>query len=64
VTSVLSLLNEGLVLAAAHITGGGLIENVPRVLPKGMTAIIDAHKWPVLPVHKDVFDIIAVIVLL
>ena len=38
------------VRAAAHITGGGLIENLPRVLPPGTTAVIDAAAWSLPPV--------------
>jgi len=33
--------------AAAHITGGGLIDNLPRILPKGCDAVIDPHSWKV-----------------
>ncbi len=32
--------------AVAHITGGGLTENLPRVIPKGHTAVIDQNSWP------------------
>jgi len=36
----------------AHITGGGLSGNVPRVFPKGMTAVIEKKSWPVPPIFK------------
>jgi len=38
------------VAAMAHITGGGITENLPRVLPKGTAAVIELGSWPVLPV--------------
>jgi len=38
------------VRALAHITGGGLIDNVPRVLPSGLAAQIDRSAWPVPPI--------------
>lgn len=38
----------------AHITGGGFIDNIPRVLPKNMDAIINKGSWPVLPI----FDVL------
>jgi len=34
----------------AHITGGGITDNLPRVLPKGTAAIVEMGTWPVLPV--------------
>ena len=34
----------------AHITGGGLPGNLPRVLPAGVTAVLEAGSWPVPPV--------------
>jgi phosphoribosylformylglycinamidine cyclo-ligase len=34
----------------AHITGGGITENLPRVLPKGMGAVVELGSWPVLPI--------------
>jgi len=38
------------VAALAHITGGGITENLPRVLPKGTAAVIELGTWPVLPI--------------
>ncbi len=45
VKSLLKLLQKVPVHAMAHITGGGLTENVPRVLPKGVNAQLDASTW-------------------
>ena len=52
VRSVLGAMRGGGVKAAAHVTGGGLVENIPRVLPKGLAARIDTRKWPLLPVFR------------
>ena len=49
VRSVLKLHRAGLLKAAAHITGGGLPGNLPRVLPDEMAAALDAS-WPVAPI--------------
>jgi phosphoribosylformylglycinamidine cyclo-ligase len=44
------LLESGLIKGLAHITGGGLLENLPRILPDGAAVEIRAGSWPVLPV--------------
>lgn len=49
VKSLLPLIAEGRLKGLAHITGGGLLENVPRVLPAGCHAAIDADAWPLPP---------------
>jgi phosphoribosylformylglycinamidine cyclo-ligase len=45
-----TLIGARILKAAAHITGGGLTENVPRVLPKGLGVEIDATSWPSQPI--------------
>jgi phosphoribosylformylglycinamidine cyclo-ligase len=44
------LLDTGAIKALAHITGGGLLENIPRVLPAGTAVEIERGSWPVPPV--------------
>ncbi|HEX8888121.1 MAG TPA: phosphoribosylformylglycinamidine cyclo-ligase [Pyrinomonadaceae bacterium] len=46
------LLDAGLIKGLAHITGGGLTDNVPRILPEGTSVLIERDTWPVLPVFK------------
>lgn len=42
---------EGLIKGLAHITGGGLVENIPRILPSNVDVVIKRGSWPVLPVY-------------
>ena len=50
VERALPLARSGAVSALAHVTGGGLVENVPRALPEGLGAVLDPGSWPVPPV--------------
>jgi len=54
VKSILNLLRDFSINGIAHITGGGLLENIPRVLPHGCKAVIRKGSWPVPPI----FDIL------
>src|SRR5205807_8220227 len=44
------LLDQGVLKGLAHITGGGLLENIPRILPEGTSIEIEHGSWPVLPI--------------
>jgi len=46
------LIDAQAVSAMAHITGGGITENLPRVLPKGTAAVVERTAWPVMPVFE------------
>lgn len=50
VKSVLNLLRDFTINGIAHITGGGLLENIPRILPHGCKAIVRKGSWPTLPI--------------
>lgn len=53
VNQIISALKNNIPLKAlSHITGGGLLENIPRTLPKGLGVRLDAKKIPVQPVFK------------
>jgi len=54
VPEVVALHRAGLVHAAAHITGGGLLENVPRVLPPGLGARIERGTWTEPPIFDEI----------
>jgi phosphoribosylformylglycinamidine cyclo-ligase len=45
VKSILALMKQTTIKGLSHITGGGISENVPRVLPKGLHAVVDTSSW-------------------
>ncbi len=50
------LLDTGLLKGMAHITGGGITDNLPRILPDGTAAVVARGTWPVLPVFSYMKD--------
>jgi len=57
VKPVLELISNYRIKGIAHITGGGFLENIPRILPEGTGAIIKKGSWPVQPVFKLIQEI-------
>jgi phosphoribosylformylglycinamidine cyclo-ligase len=53
---LIPLVEQRSIRALAHITGGGLTDNVPRVLPETLDARIKLGSWPVLPIFKYLFQ--------
>ncbi len=47
-----NIVAQGLVTGMAHITGGGIPGNLPRVLPRSTQAVIELGSWPVLPIFS------------
>jgi phosphoribosylformylglycinamidine cyclo-ligase len=52
VKPVLAAMKEIPLLGLAHITGGGLVENVPRILPAGARAVLERSSWPRVPLFE------------
>jgi phosphoribosylformylglycinamidine cyclo-ligase len=52
VKSILNIIKNFRIRGIVHITGGGFIDNIPRILPGPCRAVIRAGSWPVLPVFK------------
>ena len=50
--TILTLLKEFHIRGMAHITGGGITENTPRMLPKGAQALIKKGTWNIQPIFK------------
>jgi phosphoribosylformylglycinamidine cyclo-ligase len=51
------LVSAGLTAGMAHITGGGITENLPRILPKGVGAQVEIGSWPVLPIFEHLREL-------
>jgi phosphoribosylformylglycinamidine cyclo-ligase len=51
-TMVRPILDYGSIKGMAHITGGGITDNLPRILPHGTAAVVDASAWEVPPVFR------------
>lgn len=49
---LLHLLREFKITGIAHITGGGFVENIPRILPNGVKAVIQKNAWPIPPLME------------
>ncbi|MCA9858996.1 MAG: phosphoribosylformylglycinamidine cyclo-ligase [Thermomicrobiales bacterium] len=49
---VYPLVEQGIILGIAHITGGGLIDNLPRMLPDGVVVRLDQSTWTVNPIFR------------
>jgi phosphoribosylformylglycinamidine cyclo-ligase len=54
---VVTLARDGLLHAAAHVTGGGIFENLPRALPEGLGATIHRGSWPEHPIFGLVHEL-------
>ena len=49
---IITLMEAGLLKGAAHITGGGITDNTPRILPAGLGVEVQVGSWPVLPIFE------------
>ncbi|TFK77295.1 bifunctional purine ADE1 [Pluteus cervinus] len=56
ISQVLPAVKQGLIKAMSHITGGGFIENIPRVLPKDLGCSLDASAWTLPPIFKFIME--------
>ena len=54
---VLRLIEQKLVKAVSHITGGGFYENLPRMLPQGAGLAIEKKSFPILPIFELLADL-------
>lgn len=54
VNTVLDLISRYKIKGLSHITGGGFIENIPRMIPDGLRAVINKGSWDVPPIFDDI----------
>src|SRR5260370_14261646 len=54
-----ALINSGVLKGAAHITGGGITDNTPRILPKGLAARIDVSAWKIPAIFEELREIVS-----
>jgi phosphoribosylformylglycinamidine cyclo-ligase len=52
--TILQIMKKIRIKAAAHITGGGFIDNIPRVLPQGLSAVIKKGSWPIPSIFRTI----------
>lgn len=52
VKSILNLIRDFRINGIAHITGGGLLENIPRILPNGCKALVERQSWPLPAIFR------------
>ncbi|KRL03165.1 phosphoribosylformylglycinamidine cyclo-ligase [Liquorilactobacillus capillatus] len=52
VKALLPLIEKGLIHGISHITGGGLVENLPRMFDDNLQAVVDSTSWPKAPIFK------------
>lgn len=57
VKAILDLISKYDIKGISHITGGGFIENIPRMIPEGLKAVIQKGSWPVLPIFNLLKDL-------
>lgn len=57
VKPILNLLDKFTIKGMAHITGGGFVENIPRMFPKGLTAVINKNSFPIPEIYERFLSI-------
>ncbi len=53
----MALMEKYQIKGMVHITGGGFYENIPRVIPQGLRAVIELGTWPILPIFETIQEL-------